>query len=160
MKISFARSLYDAGAGPGWSAGAAGPTPTRASADFAALERVRAYVDSLGRDVTATADLPERWLAAWADFRDRFTGHHAAAEEGGVDLSALRSYADEARRWRASFEAQGGRSTSLPDSAPGSATRDLPPATSSWSFWKIAAAVGALVGGVVLIRTRSGGEEE
>lgn len=95
------------------------------SALRAALERTRALVDSLRRDVDHSG-VSAAWHASWDDFLGRwgaFLEEHPADQDYGLDqleeaLRTLTTYADEARRWGQSFVAAGGALTQVPDAAP------------------------------------------
>lgn len=163
--MTFWSNLYSAGASRGVSIGAAGDGLVVSSSRFAAdAERTRAYIDALARDIASQADrLSESWRAGWTDFVTRWGGFVATTlpeSELGSAWYTMLGYADEARKWRASFEAAGGHSTATPDTAPRRPEVLAPPApakSSSPFVWALLA--GVLVAGFLFMKSGSGGEE-
>lgn len=160
--MTFWSNLYSAGASRGVSVGATGEgfasvTPSRFRAD---VERTRAYIEALDRDIAAQTDrLSGSWRAGWTDFVTRWGGFVSdnPAEQDREWYTCL-GYAEEARKWRTSFEAAGGHSTAVPDTAPRRPEALVTPtakASSSSPFvWALLA--GVLVAGFLFMRGGKG----
>lgn len=163
---SFMQDLYDAGSGNGVRVGASRRAassprgPEVSGPSFRAdLERTRALIESLGRDVAASAAPSASWRVAWADFLTRWStfaeNFPTDGDYSGMELenaaATLATYADEARRWAASFKIAGGALTDVPDTAPRGTPSPLErPAKKGIGLgWIVAGVVAAL--GVILV---------
>lgn len=163
----FMHDLYSSGLGEDVRVGgsrrrqAAAPgRPEVTGPSFRAdLERTRALVDSLGRDVAASTAPSASWRVAWSDFLTRWGAFAEAfpadGDYSGMELAeaaeTLTSYADEARRWAASFKVSGGALTDVPDTAPRGTPSPLErPAKKGIGLgWIVAGVIGAL--GLILV---------
>lgn len=164
----FMHDLYSSGLGEDVRVGgsrrrqAAAPgRPEVTGPSFRAdLERTRALIGSLGRDVAASTAPSASWRVAWSDFLTRWVtfaeAFPADGDYSGMELAeaaeTLTTYADEARRWAASFKVSGGTLTDVPDTAPRAAPSPLErPAKKAWSPWWIVGGLAAILGAVLVV---------